>query len=328
MSVSDTSPIFVLGRQHSGNTLLVSALDNLPGVLGLKGEGTFFEDWAELERLGAEERVRRLADILGRSDAPHLDAAARAELERALLDHCRSRPPGADLSARALYAHGMNYLASRRGKRRWAQKATSYIFYVEAIWRAFPEARLIYLLRNPLDLAASLKLRREQNALLRMTYGWKKGLRLAAGYEARRPDRFRLVRFEDLVGAPEPTVRQVLDFCGLEFHPACLQVPRVNPAEDPYRMESAERGMDPTRLFRYRQILAPAEEAAVRWSLPQALVESRYPELRSAGGTRAGSLPRALWLLARSAAALAAEQLGRLFTHPGHTVERLRRRLT
>ena len=326
MNLEGTSPIFVLGRQHSGNTLLAAVFDRLPGVRGMKGEGTFFECWAELDRLQADERLSRLVDILGRSDAPHLSPEARGELEAALRAH---RARGSDLSACALYVAGMEHLAGRRGKHRWAQKATSYIFYVDLILRAFPRAKLIYLLRNPLDLAASLKLRGGRHALLRMVYAWNKGARLAGHYQTRHPESFLVVRFEDLVGAPEPTVRRVLGFCGLDFHPDCLQVPLVNPAEEPYRMESAEQGMDASRLFRYRQVLTAAEEAVVRWGVSRQLIERHYPELR-APDRRVGLrlVPGAVWLVGRSAAALVAEHLGQLFSDPGHMVKRLRRRLT
>jgi hypothetical protein len=329
MNLAETSPIFVLGRQHSGNTMLVAVFDNVSGVMGMKGEGTFFEHWRELECIRVEERVRRLVDILAHSDAPHLSAQARRDLQSALLDYCRQGRDGADLSARTLYVRGMEYLTARRGKQRWAQKATSYIFYVDSVLQALPQAKLIYLLRNPLDLAASLKQRSYRNGLLRMVYAWNKGVRRAERFENCYPDNFRLVRYEDLVSSPEAAARKIFAFCGLEFRAEYLQVPHVNPAEAPYRLESRATGLDRSRAFRYRQILRPAEESAVQLGIDQALLARHYPELAARpSGLRLGHLPGICALAFLGAAAVAREYWQDFFSEPRQTLERLRRRLT
>ena len=73
MNVRDVSPIFIIGRQHSGNTMLSCIFERMPNVLSMKGEGCFFEYWTQLEKLRREERIRRLIAVIRNSEQPPLD---------------------------------------------------------------------------------------------------------------------------------------------------------------------------------------------------------------------------------------------------------------
>jgi hypothetical protein len=125
------SPVFIIGRQHSGNTLLATILGRSPDVFSLRGEGTFFEHRAELRPLAPPERADRVAELIGSgASSPH-------EVSSRLKEVLSGSNGATSASALDLYRQGMEHLAAQHGKTRWAQKATSYIFYVDEILDAF-----------------------------------------------------------------------------------------------------------------------------------------------------------------------------------------------
>jgi hypothetical protein len=315
-------PIFVIGRQHSGNTLLVSILDNHPAVLGLKNEGTFFEHQDRLRTLSRQLTVKRIAQIIEggteREDVP------RQSLEEHLQRSLR-RDGGTPVD---LYRRGMRWFASKDEAVQWAQKATSYIFYVDSILGAIPDARLIFLARNPLDIAASLKRRGEWRRALRMVWGWNRGTAAAVKWTKADPERVRLFRYEDLVQAPRETMREICSFADLEFKDDLLEVPHVNRSETPYNQESDTAGINASRVHYYSDALSPEEEATVRAWTSTELLERCYPDLPTA--RECGAIPRILTAsqaLLGSARTLLVDHVGILASEPRHVFDRIHRRI-
>jgi hypothetical protein len=118
MDRQQARPIFVMGRQHSGNTMLATVLERSPAVFCLKGEGAFFEHHGPADQLAPRERGQRVSELiqaggLSKEDVGALNAALRAEVEA---------PGGPAPSAQSLYARGMAHLASQHGATRWAQR--------------------------------------------------------------------------------------------------------------------------------------------------------------------------------------------------------------
>ena len=321
------SPIFIIGRQHSGNTMLATVLGRSPDVFCMKGEGAFFEHWTQAEQLEPRRRAQRVSDLIRRSG---LASDASDDLQTVLLKEVKR----ADLavSVQALYARGMEHLAAQHGATRWAQKATSYVFHVDAILDAFPNARLVFLARNPLDLAA-YKMRRwacsaGRYRLLRVVWGWNRGVRLAREHQRAHPERFLLVRYEDLARQPRDMLTRIFDFAGLTFDPAYLQVDHVNRSETPYNDASRQCGINASRVFYYDRVLSVTEEQFVRLLARRSLLDTLYPDLPPA---RARSfvrhLPAMALLLASGGVHLAKDHLQQLRSRPRHVVRRVWERL-
>jgi hypothetical protein len=315
-------PIFVVGRQHSGNTLLVSILDNHPAVLGLKNEGTFFEHQDRLRTLSRQLTVKRIAQIIEggteREDVP------RQSLEEHLQRSLR-RDGGTPVD---LYRRGMRWFASKDEAVQWAQKATSYIFYVDSILGAIPDARLIFLARNPLDIAASLKRRGEWRRTLRMVWGWNRGTATAVQWTDTDPERVKVVRYEDLVRVPRETMQEICSFVDIEFEDDLLEIPHVNRSETPYNQESDTLGINASRVHYYSEVLTPEEETVVRTWSDDELLARCYSDLPTA--RECGAIPRILTAsqaLLGSARTLLMDHVGILASEPRHVFDRIHRRI-
>jgi hypothetical protein len=305
--------------------MLMSMLGNRSDILSLKNEGTFFEHRDRLETLSGQPMARRVAQIIE-------SGTERFEFPRASLnDHLRQYLRQIERKAKAdeLYQRGMQWLTRWHESKRWAQKATSYVFYVAAVLEAIPEARLLFLARNPLDIAASLKRRGEWQRALRMVWGWNRGTAAAVKWTKADPERVRLFRYEDLVQAPRETMREICSFADLEFKDDLLEVPHVNRSETPYNQESDTAGINASRVHYYSDVLSPEEEATVRAWTSTELLERCYPDLptaRASYDTTARVLTT-VQALGAGAQTILVDHAGSLVSKSRHVFDRIRRRL-
>lgn len=323
-------PVFVLGRQHSGNTMLTTVLGRLPGMMAVRGEGGFIEHRHALDGLPPEERAKKTARRIRDDGVRKLfrDEDAGDELEgfwqEVTPEMAAAAEQGADASA--LYALGMSRVLDRFGASRWVQKGTSYIFVAEDILRVFPLARMIFIARNPLDLAASTKKRNGTGRYtLRVGLGWRRGVRRALAMREALPGQFLIVRYEDLVRAPERIVQDICAFAGLGYDPTCLDIPHVNKADAPYRTKGEAQGLSASRLFYYDTILSQGEQAALRSVVGEAAMLHLYPELLK--GVVKASVGGQIGVLAVGALSILAGEATRLARAPAHALARFRNRV-
>jgi len=113
------------------------------------------------------------------------------------------------------------------GKKRITDKLPHNFFSVGAIWSAMPDARIILLQRNPLDIGLSC-----YQACFTAGLDYTHDLTMIGGFynlfeelcdhwKQLAPDRLLTVQYEDLVRETDPNIRRILDFCDLEWHPDC-----------------------------------------------------------------------------------------------------------
>jgi hypothetical protein len=271
------------------------------------------------------ERARRVFASL-KLEAEGVCGRVREHMERLAVE----RP---EVTALELYLSGMDEAVRLLGKSFWAQKATSYIFYGREILESVPGSRLIYMLRNPYDIAASKKRRGITHEFVYGTMlGWNKGLRISRQLEQEFPDRFRVVKYEEMTTEPERTVRELFEFLGIEFEPGVLDVPHVNRAETRYSLTGDGKGLNRSRVYYYREHLRACEIAsldglAVLGGMRGEL-RRRYPDLPHEvwswpGGVRA----RAVVKLLVSPFRFAWTYMTRLKRSPAHLFLRTVRRM-
>lgn len=233
-------PIFVLSLPRSGSTLVQRVLSTYPAV------ATSAEPWLLLPFLGPLE-----AQIPVRTGwQQSVDEAVRAfiaEMPRGEDDYLEAlRPFVAQLYARAAGTECEYFL----------DKTPPYHWVAKPIFRLFPEAKFVFLWRNPLSVVASVI----------ETFGngrWRpddyrgtlfEGPRnLVAAYEA-NAERALAIRFEDLLGVEADAWRRLADHLGLEFSPESLS------AFTNVRFEGGHG--DPVGVHRYAQL---SNEPVEKW---------------------------------------------------------------
>ena len=196
-------PIFIVGMQRSGSTLVEQILASHPAV-----EGT-----SELNEL------RFLVEALDRRGGP---------LEQVM----------AGLAPTERSALGAEYLATtkvhrRTDRPRFTDKMPNNWLHVALIRLILPNARVIDVRRNPMDCCFSnwkqLYARGldHSNALDTMGRYYADYVRLMRHFDAALPGFVHRIIYEDLVDDIEGETQRLLDFLGLDFDPACLDFHRT-----------------------------------------------------------------------------------------------------
>ena len=215
-----TPPLILLGVSRSGTTLLRVVLDRSPGI-AIPDESFF---------------VPLLARRHGRTiDAQQfLDDVARIPTVRdwgvSVADVASRIRPG--MPTRKAIAAIYEAYAAGAGKERWGDKTPMYMRHLSLLEDLFPGAQYVHLVRDGRDAALSF-LQMPEGTFTR-TWAhptttaqfaclWRKEVRDARALGRRvGAARYLEVRYEDLVGDPETTVRAICGFAALPYDAAML----------------------------------------------------------------------------------------------------------
>jgi len=247
---SAADPIFILGLPRSGSTLIEQILASHSQV-----EGT--HELADVPRI--------VTDLDGRE----------------------SRYPGIlqSMSSEDLRRLGERYLHETRayrtaGRPRFIDKMPNNFRHIGLIHLMLPNAKIIDVRREPMACCfGNFKQLFAQGQAF--TYGlediaryYRTYLELMRHWDAVLPGRVLRLGYEDVVQDLEDSVRRLLEFCGLDFEPACVEFHRT---ERSVRTASSEQVRQPiyreglSQWRHYEPWLAPLRE-----TLGDAL--SRYRE--------------------------------------------------
>jgi tetratricopeptide (TPR) repeat protein len=261
VGVPDPDPILVVGLPRSGSTLIEQILASHSHV-----EGT--QELADIQRIvrGVRGKQTGLAD-------PRL---------RMVKDNSY---PGvlAELAPEEFRALGERYMTDTRAYRKnkpfFIDKMPNNFRHIGLIHLMMPNAKIIDVRREPMACCFS-NLKQlfargqeftysiEDVARYYLTY-----LELMRHWDAVLPGRILRVWYEDVVDDLEENVRRILEFCGLEFEPACLEFYKT---ERSVRTASSEQVRQPIfrdGLFHWRNYepwLGPLKD-----SLENALIRYR-----------------------------------------------------
>lgn len=108
------------------------------------------------------------------------------------------------------------------GKTRWVEKTPRHITCIQNLIEAFPDARMVIMLRNSRDVACSIKERK--GSLELGIRRWVDDNR--AGQEFWAHPNVRVLKYERLIEEFEPSVAEVLEFIGEEWEPAMREYHR------------------------------------------------------------------------------------------------------
>ena len=131
-----------------------------------------------------------------------------------------------DAAVRA-FAGRVHEAATPNGERYFLDKTPRYALVAEDLVRIFPDAKLIFLWRNPLSVLSSmLELSGDRWLVPRfdidLLEGWPRLVDLAR----KLGDRALCVRYEDLVRDRDPVLERIFGHLGLDFDPAMLDPAR------------------------------------------------------------------------------------------------------
>lgn len=223
MTGTDSSPIFVVGMNGSGTTMLLDCLDNHPELYGFRRETKiipyFIATLGKYGDLNNDDNFRRLWDDF--RHVPHFRHVNNG-IVPPLPDNWRETPR----SLASVIDGVFSFFSSMEGKKHWCEKTPMHAQHITSLAKLFPHARFIHIIRDGRASAASFYRRWRYKPELTI-YRWKHVVREARMQGATVSDRYMEVFYEKLTSDPETWMKKICEFLQIPFTDKVLSVSRT-----------------------------------------------------------------------------------------------------
>jgi hypothetical protein len=229
-------PIFVMGSLRSGASLLTWSLGQHPSILPLLDNSwleTFAGGLGEAYAAAVRKRAVSQLDIMG-VEIEDFYAYFGEGINRLLLS--KTLPAWGDIGEGSPASPGVVSPVNADGlvgPTRWIDNSPTNCSNVVGLWRLFPEAKFIHVLRDVGGVVEALTNEEKRSSYRshwrryteEAAYGhWLETVRACVEAEHAFGSATVLrVRRDEMVGDPEATLRRCLAFVGESFVPACLR---------------------------------------------------------------------------------------------------------
>ena len=198
-----TKPIFIVGLPRSGTTLVDRIISSHSQVTSA----------GELQNFAVELKKMTLTTSRQVLDEETIYAAKNLDFQQLAQRYLASTQPLSDKTLRFIDKMPLNF------------------FYLGFIKKAFPRAKIIIMRRNPIDtclsnfrtlFAVNFSYYNYAYDLLDSAQYYRLFANLLTQWQRQYGEQLLQVVYEDLVHAPEQQIKRILDYCELEWQPACL----------------------------------------------------------------------------------------------------------
>lgn len=211
-------PVFVVGMNGSGTTMLVESLSRHPSIFG------FMQETRLLPHIVRE--IRSLGDL-------NVEENFMSAWEKVLnipafaVANGGSRPPlprnwrELPRDVAAIIDAVFRFFASKHDKVRWCDKSPQNVQHLALLGEVFPEARFVHVIRDGRACAASFNRRWGRKPELTI-YRWKNVVAEGRRQGSLLGRRYMEVRYEDLTATPEYWMKGICSFLDVDYDPRVL----------------------------------------------------------------------------------------------------------
>lgn len=204
--------IFLVGAPRSGTTILQSLLASHPEIISVP-ESRFFHYLLdpEMSKRFSERLEKFFVEEIDRPEFLSKFSTEQSQDERV-----------------KQFVDVLDTLAKDKGKTIWLEKTPEHIYFVEYIEKFCPDALFIHILRNPLDVIASMyeASRKAPEAwfgawsLDHCINRWVEATKIS--HASINKANHVLVSYEEFVESPQKIALKLCDFLDIEFNPSML----------------------------------------------------------------------------------------------------------
>lgn len=256
---TEKQPIFIVGGQRSGTTMLRLMLNAHPHI-AVPFESDFIPKFnRRLDEYGDLADAANVERLLG--DIAEQPFVKKGHLVRNPETILALRPK----SYRDLVAAIYETYAKSEGKQRWGDKDPDNVLQIDVLWSLFPGCRIVHIVRDGRGVANSLrKLEWGSKNLLKLAQDWSWQVTLGRKMGMMVGPRYYLeIKYEDLVRAPEPLLRNVCEFLDEPFDHRMLR----------YHETAVDAIPEASLKYHASSIQAPDPEKSQAWRREMGLAD-------------------------------------------------------
>lgn len=182
----------------------------------------------------------------------------------------------------AFFATILKSYSQKTNKVRWGDKHPYYIKYLPQLFRLFPDAQVIHIIRDGRDSVASLKKMPwwKKNSIYAML-NWQEAIQ--NGKQALRkynPDQFMEIRYEDIIEKPQKSVKQICEFLNEKYSEELLKFNKIADKSIPsYKMDwhsGAKKEINSTSIGRWTTDLENWESSLINKKMKKEMMLHNY----------------------------------------------------
>lgn len=264
---NDSPPVFVMGCQRSGTTLLARILDSHSRVAVYLGTHYYLLFGPDRHRYGDLGKSPNLLRLIG-----DFREAMRVR---------NVPPPDTDEFLEALVeptfegvlATFLRLNARQQGKARSADKTPEHYLYLNQILDDFPDSPVIFTMRDPRDTVLSIR-KGMGTSLDGSIQAWNQAF--SSYQRASRP--VHLIQYEQLVTQPAQTLEAMCRYLGEQYEPAMLRFFEHTPER--YRSlhhhRKLFRSVDSQSIGKFRQ-MPDGEIKRIEYACQSGMDAMAYP---------------------------------------------------
>lgn len=263
MVVRCRNPVFLVGCPRSGTTLLQRMLD-AHDSMAIASETHFVRRfWLKRENYGdlaTDENYKRLLeDVVGMPEFAEMGVDDES---------FRNRARAAERTYAAVFAALLETFAEQHGVPFIGEKTPNHLLHMLTLERFFPDAKYIHIVRDPRAVVNSWRnVPWSTGNVVGDAFVWRRYMLVARLCPPRRSNSLMVIRFEDLVLRPEPTLTDVCRFIGISFQPGMCAFHdkreiAINLSREPWKAR-ANQPLDANRLGRWRDELSRLDIALI-----------------------------------------------------------------
>jgi omega-hydroxy-beta-dihydromenaquinone-9 sulfotransferase len=245
--INNRSMIFVVGNSRSGTTMMGWILGKNKHVFTFH-EIHFFEQLWSPKELGQDisygEAISLMAQLISIEREGYLNNNRNIDIyeeeAKVTIDALSEK----NYTKTEIFEAFLEHETQKYGKTIPCDQTPRNLFYVKEIMEIYPEAKIIYMVRDPRDVLLSQKNKWRRRFLDSKNTPINESLRAMFNYhpytisklwnsainsmkEFYGHPRVMTVRFEQLLENPEKIIQEVCTFLGIEFDIEMLNIPQI-----------------------------------------------------------------------------------------------------
>ncbi len=209
--------VLIIGRPRSGTTLLRTMLDAHPNIK-IPLESPFIKNLNPLygnKVFWTKNDLEIFYNVLLKQPQFNLWAVDHENLKKNILS-AEGKITFGEL-CKLIYSENISFFEKEEIKV-LADKNPPYTLYIPKLFKVFPEARFIYITRDYRDnILSMINVDFERPWVASLAYRWKYYNKKFLKAQKKNPDKFFVIKYEDLVTSPEKYLTEICTFLNIPY---------------------------------------------------------------------------------------------------------------